>query len=224
MRYLIIGLLCAFSFSAFAQEQEPEVYNSSGKTQAQLKREAARKKAAQRGKFDASRLVFGGGFGGGISDNATSIGVSPIVGYRFTDHFTAGISLGYQYIRIKDRWVLADPYDPSKLIAKPLIAHIYSPGVWARHTIWNNIFAHVEYQQNLVSLNRFKNDYTKAIPEIVEEKLKFSQPALWAGAGVRQPLGERVSFVFIALYNVLPDTYGLYGSRIDFRFGINAGF
>jgi hypothetical protein len=220
MRYIIFILLLSTGFSATAQE----VYNSSGKTEAQLKREAARKKAAQRGKFDPSRLVFGGGFGLSIG-GVTSIAVSPIVGYRVTEHFTAGVGLSYQYLRIKDYSTVEIPQtSPVQYETKPLTAHLYAPSVWARHTIWKNVFAHTEYQHNFVSLSRYVNDYKQVIPVVVEEKLKVNQGALWVGAGIRQPISDKVSFIFIALYDVLPDTYGLFTGRLDFRFGINAGF
>ncbi len=221
MRYLILTVLLCIGLSASAQE----IYNSSGKTNAQLKRENARKKAAQKGKFDPSRLVFGGGFIFGLSDGVTDLGISPVVGYRFTDGFTAGVGLSYEYLRIKNAYVVLDPVTSVEIL-KPLNAHIYAPNVWARHMIFRNIFAHVEYQHNFVSMNDFYNeyDYNQGKYVITEKRVTVNQPSLWPGLGIRQPISDRVSIVALGLYNVLEDKYGLFGQRIVFRFGINAGF
>lgn len=221
MRYIIIVLLLCIGVSASAQE----IYNSSGKTDAQVKRETERKKKAQRGKFDPSRLVLGGGFIFGLADGVTDLGISPIVGYRFTDKFVAGVGVSYEYIRIKNAYLLTDPITNLE-VTKPLNAHIYAPNVWARHMIWNNIFAHVEYQHNFVSMNRFRNEYDWAQNAYVikETRLNFNQPSLWLGAGIRQPVSEKVSIVAMGLYNVLEDKHNLFAGRIAFRFGINAGF
>lgn len=219
MRYLIFAILFCFAATTVSAQ---DVYSSSGKSEAQLKREAQRRKDAQKGKFDPSRLIFGGGFGLSIGP-VTSIAVSPIVGYRLTDHFSAGVGLSYQYIKIKEYIILFDP-STAQDVVKPLTANVYAPSLWARHTIWNNIFAHAEYQHNFASIKTYTKDFYQSPAPIITDNFKFNQPALWVGAGIRQPISDRVSFLFVALYNVLDDQYGLYNGRIDFRFGINAGF
>ena len=74
-------------YTASAQE----VYTSSGRPA-----NAKKKEEKQKG-FDISRLVVGGGIGLGFGD-ITSISVSPMVGYRITDNFSAGVGFGYQYL------------------------------------------------------------------------------------------------------------------------------
>ena len=69
---------------------------------------AASRNARKKGKaqdhkgFDPSRIICGGGFGFGFGSVTNIEQLSPIVGYRFTDQFSAGIGLGYQYFSIKD--------------------------------------------------------------------------------------------------------------------------
>ena len=44
------------------------------------------------------RLFFGGGFGLTVG-SVTHVDISPMVGYRITDRFSAGIGLSYQYYK-----------------------------------------------------------------------------------------------------------------------------
>src|SRR5690606_32658672 len=111
--------------------------------------------------IDPDRFIFGGWGLFGIGAGITNIGVTPVFGYRITEGFSAGIGFGYQYLRIKNyNTVIVDPQTGAEEF-RPLTAHIYSPSVWARHIIWNNIFAHVEYEHNIFSQTTFTNDYTQ---------------------------------------------------------------
>src|SRR5688572_5075953 len=94
---IIIALCVGLAASASAQE----VYNSSGE-----RRVAPKKKEAKKG-FDPQRLIYGGGLGLSFG-TITAVGVAPVLGYRITDNFAAGIGLGYQYLRVKDFFELRD--------------------------------------------------------------------------------------------------------------------
>jgi hypothetical protein len=216
MKYILIAVAFCFSVSTISAQ---EVYSSSGKPLTQVKKDRERK--AKPHGFEPNRIVFGGGFGLGIGA-VTNISVSPIIGYRFTDKFTAGIGLGYQYIRAKEGAVVYDP-STAEQIYKPVTATCYFPSVWARYTIWRNIFAHAEYQHNFLTIKDYYNDFSNN-SAIVKRTSTVNEPTLWLGAGIKQPISERVSFVIIGLYDVIPDKYNLYNGPIDIRFGINAGF
>jgi len=201
--------------TVFAQDDVP-VYSSTGKPVRDGK-VASHKKTG----FDASRIIFGGGFGLGFG-NITNINVAPVVGYRFSDRFSAGVGLGYQYIRVKDGFQgLFD--ENNNMVNKPKTYNAYSPNVWARYVLWHNIYAHLEYEHNIMTMKRFYNDYSQGVG-IHSETLKLEAPALLIGAGIRQPVSDRVSVLFQAMYDVLQDQNSPYYKTIAFRFGVVAGF
>lgn len=218
MKSLLFTFLSVFLFvSVHAQD---EVYSSSGRP---LNRT---EKAVKSDKLiDPDRFIYGGwgvfGIGGGI----TNVGVTPIFGYRITEGFSAGIGFGYQYLRIKNyNTVIIDPNTAVEEY-RPLTAHIYSPSVWARHIIWNNIFAHAEYEHNIFSQTTFTNDFTQyGVLPIIKEKSTINAQRLFLGGGIRQPIGDRASITFMLLYDVLHTSNSIYTSPLAIRFGINAGF
>ena len=217
MKNILVAIAFCFGVSSVSAQ---EVYSSSGKSMAQVKRDKERK--AKPHGFEPSRIVFGGGFGLGIGA-VTNISVSPIIGYRFTDKIAAGVGLGYQYIRAKEGRVFYDIVTAQPFY-KPITATCFYPSVWARYSIWKNIFAHVEYQHNFLTVKDFEYGYVNGEQTIIATKTSVNAPTLWLGAGARQPLSDRVSFIMLVLYNVIPDKYNLYNGPIDLRFGINAGF
>lgn len=201
--------------TAFAQDDVP-MYSSTGKPVRDGK-VASRKKTG----FDASRIIFGGGFGLGFG-NVTNVNVAPVVGYRITDRFSAGVGMGYQYVRVKDGFPgLFD--ENNNLVNKPKTFNAYAPNVWTRYVLWNNVFAHLEYEHNIITMKRYYNDYSKGTG-ILSETLKIDAPALLIGGGIRQPVSDRVSILFQAMYDVLQDQNSPYYKTIAFRFGIVAGF
>lgn len=217
MKYILLAAaFCINTITVSAQE----VYSSSGKSLAQVKRERERK--AKPHGFEPNRIIFGGGFGLGIG-NVTNISISPIIGYRFTDKFSAGIGFGYQYLRAKEGRQLLDP-NTNDYVYKPVTANAYYPNVWGRYMIWRNIFAHAEYQHNFLTIKDYTKDYGNYPYPIVDTTASYSQPTFWVGAGIRQSITERISFVPMLLYNVIPDKLGLYNGPIDLRLGINVGF
>lgn len=49
-------------------------------------------------KFQKDRIFIGGNFGGNLSGQNTYVDISPIVGYKFTDKFMAGIGATGQFL------------------------------------------------------------------------------------------------------------------------------
>lgn len=224
-----IILLALTAILALGNVQAQEVYNSSGK------RGEAKYKANQQKKgFDVNRLIFGGGLGFGMGNGSISFGISPVVGYRITDNFSAGISLGYQYFRIKDYIPVYNP-NSSNYEFYNFNSNMFSGGVWARYVIWQNIFAHVEFENNYTTYK----DYYYDQRGVNSERISQYVPCLLLGGGFRQPIGENASFVVMALYDALQNIpsntrvdpsnnqrYSIspYANRLDFRVGFNIGF
>jgi opacity protein-like surface antigen len=210
-KWMLVALLGLWGFAAGAQT----VYNSSGGNR------YTNKKKKEARAFSADKLIVGGGLSLGFG-TITNLGISPIVGYRITDRFSAGIGLGYQYVRAKDFLVVPNLYSNS-VSYEDFKSSLYSASVWTRYRVFDNIFAHVEYEHNFMSFNTY-DTYDPASPTgYREEKIHYNAPSLLVGAGYRQPITDRASLVIIALYDVLNDPYSPY-QGINFRFGFNLGF
>lgn len=202
---IIITLCLGMVLSAGAQE----TYNSSG-----ARRTIVKKKTQPKG-FNPERLIFGGGLGLSFG-NVTAISVAPMVGYRITDKLAAGVGLGYLYVNFKDDvYIGGNTYDTKY--------SVLTPSVWARYLVFNNFFAHTEYEQNFMSFTDYRYDQSGS-GNIESYKQKLNSPALLLGAGYRQPVSDNASFVILALYDVIQDEYSPYRDRVDIRFGLNIGF
>lgn len=217
MKKLIFTLLvfgCVINFAA-AQE----VYSSTGrplnKSQKNVKDEQL---------VEPSRFIYGGWGLFGMGNGIINVGITPVIGYRITDEFSAGIGLGYQYFRVKDFNTVITDVNTGAEEFRPLNAHIYSPSVWGRYVIWSNIFAHVEYEQNIFSQRYYDNDFSEYPYPIIKVNETLSVPSLLAGGGLRQPIGDRASLIIMVLYDVLQDKNSPYYNTIAIRFGVNFGF
>lgn len=213
--YLTIFSLL-LSTSLFAQE----VYSSSGRP---IEQKRVQQNEEDEKGFSTKKIIFGGWGVFGIGTGVTNVGVTPIIGYRITKNFSAGIGLGYQYLRVKDYFAISNP---STLITeyKPLNAHLFSPNVWARYLVWRNIFVQTEYEQNITTYRDYYTDYTQNNLTIGDSTAVQNVPCLLVGAGLRQPISDRSSFVIMALYDVLQNDYSPYRNTIALRIGFNIGF
>ena len=225
MKRTVLGLLLCL---AYITTQAQEIYNSSGRAGKPKYRENAQKKG-----FDAKRLIFGGGLGFGAGSGTLAFSISPIVGYRITDNFAAGISLGYQYYKAKDVIPVLN-YQTANYDYYDYKSTTVSTGAWLRYIIWENIFLHAEYEHNFLSYKDYYSDYNG----VYTEKVRYNIPCLLLGGGYRQPVGDHLSFVIMGLYDVLQNIphntitdaagnkYSLspYANRVDIRIGVNIGF
>jgi len=218
MKRVLLSAILGLALAVNVQAQE-DVYSSSGKP---LNRKETNIKSDKL--IDPSRVIFGGWGLFGIASGVTNVGVTPILGYKLTDNFSAGIGFGYQYLRIKDYFsVVVDPVTAQAEL-HPLNAHFYSPSVWMRRTIWNNIFAHVEYEHNISSYKEYTNDFTQYPPPVITKNTTLTVPSVLLGGGIRQPIGDRASMVFMILYDVLQDINSPYRNTVAIRLGINFGY
>jgi hypothetical protein len=196
--------------------QAQSTYRSSGKPKYN-----SNKKKKNEETF-VQKLIFGGGIGLAFGDY-TNISVTPVIGYRITDNFSAGIGFGYQYVKIKNFFEVEDPNSPGFYDYYDLKANLFSASIWARYIVWRNLFAHAELEQNYMSFKSPGYD-PNGSGNIIETTDKYQAPCLLLGGGYRQPMGDRASVNFTLLYDVLQDTYSPYGNQPFIRIQFLAGF
>ncbi len=189
-------LLLALCFSLQGSAQE--VYTSSGKPPGALRKQQERKQKEQG--FDPSRMIYGGSLGIGGGNGVFGFNVSPIVGYRITDKFAAGVGFGYQYTSINDYFEIEDAngfinyYD--------FKASIISASVWMRYLVLPRLFVHAGYEHNFLSFQNYKFDPSGS-GAIVGVKEKYSAPSVLAGIGYRMPIGSNVSLYMMGMVDIL---------------------
>lgn len=214
-KILVVLALCLCTQVVYAQE----TYNSSGR-----KGEAKRKDLKPKG-FDASRLVLGGGailsFGTGFAN----VGLSPMIGYKITDNFAAGVGISYQYYRNKyepivfeDQW--GNVYGPYPYDRK---TSLYSGSIWLRYLVWRNLFIHAQPELMNIGVPSEVSQDPNTGELLVKEGREFV-PAALVGLGIRQPITGTLSLFVMALYDVIQNPSSPYYKNIDFRLGFNIGF
>lgn len=228
-RIILIALLGLCIVNSQAQE----TYNSSGKVG-----QARYKQNQQKKGFDINRMVFGGNLGLTFG-SVTNIYIAPSVGYRITDNFAAGISLGYNYFRQKEGFYTYN-IDPAKGEGyRPLSQSIYTGSVWGRYIIIPNIMVQAEFEMNNLGYYDAEDGFH---PDkdgwMMPGKKRVTVPSLLLGGGFRQPIGEYASMYIMAMYDVLQDIpsntrvdntgarYSIspYADRVDIRVGFMLGF
>jgi len=202
---ILVLLLCMGFTLANAQE----VYNSSGKP-------GYHKKTHKKKGYDPDKLILGGGLNAGFGGGYINVGIAPIIGYRITDHFSAGIGVGYQYNRTPE---YVDPQDPNKV--SYIHSNIVYPSVWTRYFLYHNIFADAVFEYDILSqrgpgYDQYGNLGTRTF--------HVNVPCTLLGIGLRQPLGGRVCFFGEIMYDILQEQNSPYFGQPIFRFGIAAGF
>ena len=158
------------------------------------------------------RLVFGGGFGLQFG-NVTLIDLSPTIGYRLTDQLTLGTGISYKYNRMKNytqdltsgRW-----YDYT--------GNVYGGSIWSRYYLLENIFAHAEIEQLQIDYKFTSVSTTTPTPV----KNNVGVTSVLVGGGYRQPIGNRVFFNILILFNLNETDFTPYNNPI-IRAGISVG-
>ena len=204
--------ILAFALLIAVGAQAQETYRSSGKAKYNDKR-----KKKQENTF-TQRIVAGGGLSLSLG-TYTSISVSPVVGYRITDNFSAGVGFGYQYLKAKDYFeVGVNDY-------RDLKANMISVSAWARYLVWRNLFVHAEIERNFMTFQ--EPAYAQPTPGqlvIVTEKTKYQANSLLIGPGYRTAIGERSSINFALLYDALQEKYSPYGNQPFVKIQFLVGF
>ena len=145
------------------------------------------------------RLVYGGDVILSIGNNQTAIGASPLVGYKVSPRYIAG--LGYTYVY----------YESGSFQSR-----YYGPRIFNRFFPIEQGFLHAEFEHLT-----FKQELELSSGENIEEKRSF--PALLVGGGYRQELAPRVFFSISVLYDVIEDEDSFYNGPI-IRAGVGVGF
>ncbi|KAA9332848.1 hypothetical protein [Adhaeribacter soli] len=86
------------------------------------------------------KLFTGGGFGLSFGNQTSNVQVSPILGYRISERFSAGLGMSYFYFS-------SGPYDATLLGGK----------AFAQAMVYKEFFAHVEYEK-LSDIKDFSNN------------------------------------------------------------------
>ncbi|MCC7029663.1 MAG: hypothetical protein IT257_05100 [Chitinophagaceae bacterium] len=165
--------------------------------------------------LDRTRLLFGGGIGAGAGYRAFSIYLAPSLGYAFTDNFTAGATLGFNYFQ------QAEDYTNPVTYATETFKHKY-PGysfsIYARYIIKNFLLLNFEPELNNV---KFVRDYSVNLTtgKIIENAQRTTIPSVLAGVGYVQRFGRGYSFVSLN-YDLLQNPNSRYYQTLDYRFGI----
>ncbi|ARK09843.1 hypothetical protein [Fibrivirga algicola] len=134
------------------------------------------------------RIRFGGGISGLSFGNPFSIGLSPVVAYQVSEHFVAGLGVGYTY---------SSGYRDFNNAKIDGTLNQYSGRVFGMYEILPaiipNIYAHVELDQR---------SYSTKGQLSVGGLTTGSSTATWLGATYSQPIGRLFSANLSALYNV----------------------
>jgi hypothetical protein len=120
------------------------------------------------------RLYFGGNAGFQFGD-ITFIDVSPLVGYRVTEKFSAGVGGTYRYLK-------------NKIFFPPFETNILGYRVFARYDVTQVFYPYAEYENLSLRLGN--------------EGAREWFDALFIGAGLFQPVGRRGGINLLVLYNL----------------------
>ena len=201
MKRIILIMLLFAGISASAQE----VYSSSGKP-------GYYKKTKKQKGYDPSKLVIGGGLNAGFSNGGASAGISPMIGYRFTDNFLAGVGLGYQYYKYVS-------YIDNNYNNYYSTDNIIYPSVWARYFVYRNFFVDATFEYDFISQTDPLDNYGN----FVKTTTNIDVPCMLMGVGYKWALSGRVSFFGEIMYDVIQNINSPYYGQIVPRAGISAG-
>lgn len=163
--------------------------------------------------FDQTRLIFGGGIGLAGLNGGITFNISPSVGYRFTDRFHAGMTLGYNYFRQKT------PYaDGSYELYKN---SIYTPSLYARYFPVNIAFIQVQPEFNFVRGNL--TQYYASTKEKFIQPYNIDIPSFLVGGGYAQPLGNASYMMLTLMYDLVQNPNSQYYRRPVFGGGVALG-
>lgn len=138
--------------------------------------------------------LFGGGNIGAQFGGITVVNISPIVGYKITPRFAAGVGVTYIYYNYK---------------AINFSSSIYGGNIFGRLYVLENIFGHAEYE--VLNIDSYDFPGTRANIENV-----------YVGGGFRQAIGANSFMNIMALWNINESKYSPYGNPI-IRMGFSIG-
>ncbi len=147
-----------------------------------------------------SKLYFGGGFGLQFG-SLTLVEISPLVGYKITPKWSAGISPTYKYFKFKD-YYSGNSYSST---------NVWGGSLFSRYDIFQNVFAHVEYESLF---------YNTKITGGFTEMLQYN--SFLVGGGYQQPIGGNSGMYLLVLWNLNDTPDSPYNNPV-IRVGFNIG-
>lgn len=135
------------------------------------------------------RLVFGGGAGAAFSSAGSFVEISPLVGYRITDKWQAGI--GATYIRAWGTWVYVDNQG-NVIHTEKYSTSIVGGRTYTQYDVTRQLFAHGEYE--VLNLDYYDINTGET------SRTWIGNP--FVGGGFRSAIGARGSFNLMLLYNL----------------------
>lgn len=169
------------------------------------------------GGFKKENLFTGGNITAAFYTGGTTLGVSPVLGYRIANWVDAGIVINYTYDSRRDY-----PYVDDKLRQS-----VYGGGAFTRLFPVNFLFAQAQFEHNFTAV--------KYIPSVgTTEKYKTDANSFLVGAGYTQGRspGSNTFFYVALLFDVIKDINSPYVTITStgnvranpiFRAGINVG-
>lgn len=147
--------------------------------------------------FLSDKIYFGGGGGFSGGTGYFIVNVSPQVGYKITEKYSAGVGLIYQYVRFTD--------------LQESVSN-YGYNIFNRYNFTNQFFGYAEYERLSFQLD-------------IDNESRRGFDSVFIGAGFSNPLGGRASLNASVLYNILygDGTDSPYQSPWVFRVGIGVG-
>ena len=153
------------------------------------------------------KLWYGGGvnlgFGADEYTSVFSLGLSPMVGYKFTPDFSMGPRVGFSFSNYRFK-------NQSKI--DKIATFDLAGGVFARYKFFNVVFAHVEFD-----LTRNQYAYYNNLTRQLEKISQNGQDA-FVGLGYNSGMGSFGTELYI-LYNLIADQNTI-SQPFEFRFGI----
>lgn len=158
------------------------------------------------------KLFTGGNFGFNISNGLLYIEVSPLLGYKINDKFSAGVLGKYVYLGPTNS---NSPFRSFKY---------YGGGVFSRYKITPSIIATAEYELlNVENLNPNSGSFGE----------RTLSNVLLLGAGYNNSISNNINLQIYLLYDVIDDPnspyrfnylFGPNGIPIVYRIGFSIGF
>ena len=159
------------------------------------------------GGFDKSKMFVGGNLGLAFG-YSTIINVAPQVGYRFTEHFAAGVGLNYSYYSYDD-----GGYNNFKqtYLGMSLFGRVYP---------MQQFFIQVQPELNYM----WGNGYYPQNDPYQNSKVNQFVPSLLLGGGAAIPTGGNGALTISVMYDVIQNVYSLIIIRRSTGLVIRWGF
>lgn len=166
----------------------------------------------QLGGFKKENLFVGGNVNASFYNGTTALGISPYVGYSFTNWLDAAVSLNFNYISQRNY------YDDGKLRQT-----IIGPGAFVRVFPVNFLFAQAQFEHNFLTVK----DIPPGNSSLTTNKYKTDVNSLLLGVGYAtgREAGNKTYYYISLSFDVLKLAKSPYVDNLQRTIPIiNAGF